>query len=131
VTSRLLFRALPALRRSSAPAQPSAPFVTNAPQVRRQPAPWPRAATAGSDGGAPAADGGGNEEEGGDLTLTVSVLASIDGVGREEWNALALAADGGDANPFLRWEYLKALEASGSAARFSACDARPAPPRRR
>jgi predicted N-acyltransferase len=44
---------------------------------------------------------------------TVRVLTSISAVSREAWDAVV----GPDAVPFLRWDWLNALEASGSAAR--------------
>lgn len=44
-------------------------------------------------------------------TLSVRILDSIEDVSREAWNALA----GEDAVPVLRWEWLHAMESSGSA----------------
>jgi hypothetical protein len=43
--------------------------------------------------------------------LSLRILASIEEVPREAWNTLA----GEDVVPFLRWEWIQAMEASGSA----------------
>ena len=45
----------------------------------------------------------------------MQLVPSLDRVGREEWDACALAAAGGELNPFLLWDFLHALEASRSA----------------
>ena len=48
------------------------------------------------------------------LQLTASLVNSIAAVGQEEWNVCAAGTDA-ELNPFLLWEFLHALEASGSA----------------
>eukprot|EP00798_Chlamydomonas_sp_ICE-L_P010731 gene10730-17806_t len=49
------------------------------------------------------------------LEVTVQVIQSIDGVSKEEWDAVACA--NGEVNPFVLYDFLNALEKSGSAVR--------------
>ena len=45
----------------------------------------------------------------------IRVLASLDEVDAEAWNSLLAAQAGGGLNPFMRYEYLAAMQASDSA----------------
>ncbi|CAG9467368.1 unnamed protein product [Pedinophyceae sp. YPF-701] len=49
--------------------------------------------------------------------VTVSVAGAMSEVGKDEWNNCANRGGEGEVNPFLQWEFLHALEESGSVCR--------------
>jgi len=60
--------------------------------------------------------GGGGEEEDTDIDMEVKIYTAISKIDRLEWNKCCEEAAGkGKENPFLAWEFLNALEESGSA----------------
>ena len=72
-------------------------------------------------------DGADSWFDGTKFDVRVQVLESMQDVPRADWNRVAVSAAGGEdqANPFLCWEFLNALEESGSACRETgACVAR-------
>uniref|UniRef100_A0A7S4C1F6 GNAT family N-acetyltransferase n=1 Tax=Chrysotila carterae TaxID=13221 RepID=A0A7S4C1F6_CHRCT len=46
--------------------------------------------------------------------VALTLLTSVHGVSRDQWDACAASADGVMENPFVAWDYLAALETSGS-----------------